>query len=611
MAKGIKKEKSIYLPKFAGESTASYGAPATSQRRNRASTIERSDKYKNINDYLIPFEETNGFISISSVVRLCRKAYYNFSLLRNTIDVMTELSNSSIYLKGGNKASRDFVKAWLDKINIWGMKEKFFREFFRSGNVFFYRFDGEFTPEDKAKVGQVFAATPSLIPIRYLLLNPEDICVQGSTTLTTLTYFKTLNGFELEKIRNPKTPEDQAVLKQLGIESGTKLKAGIVPMLTLDRDRLYTIFYKKQDYESFAVPMAYPVLDDINWKLELKKMDQAIARTTDWAVLLITMGAKPDEGGINVKAMQAMHGLFENESVKRVLVSDYTTKGEWLLPDIAKILGPEKYQIVNEDIKAGLNIMMVGDEKFANSMMKTQIFLERLKEARNAFLDFLQPEIKKICKDFGFKVYPKAMFEEIDLKDELQFAKLYTRLMEIGVLTAEEGLNALETGELPTAEDSLESQKEYKKNRDAGMYAPLIGGAKAAEASAGRPSGTKAPQTTKKISPIGASFSFPKIKDLCLKSDSVYKNIVKELQAKYKIKKLSNEQENVAFTLCKTIMVNEPEESWEKSVSEYIKLPKEMDVAKASEIDVLAAEYQVDEYSAILLNKAKINESSD
>ena len=36
--------------------------------------------------------------------------------------------------------------------------------------------------------------------------------------------------------------------------------------IPLNTDRLVAVFYKKQDYEPFAVPMGYPVLEDINWK---------------------------------------------------------------------------------------------------------------------------------------------------------------------------------------------------------------------------------------------------------------------------------------------------------------------------------------------------------
>ena len=44
--------------------------------------------------------------------------------------------------------------------------------------------------------------------------------------------------------------------------------------------------------------------------MELKKVDQAISRTIENVILLITMGTDPDKGGINPSNMQAMQSLF-------------------------------------------------------------------------------------------------------------------------------------------------------------------------------------------------------------------------------------------------------------------------------------------------------------
>ena len=124
------------------------------------------------------------------------------------------------------------------------------------------------------------------------------------------------------------------------------------------------------------------------------------------------MGAEPDKGGINPQNMQAMQNLFKNESVGRVLVSDFTTKAQFIIPDISKVVGPSKYEVINNDIKDGLQNIIVGDERYSNTQVKAQIFLERLKESRNAFIyDFLQPQIKMVCKNMGLKSYPVAKFD--------------------------------------------------------------------------------------------------------------------------------------------------------------------------------------------------------
>ena len=127
-----------------------------------------------------------------------------------------------------------------------------------------------------------------------------------------------------------------------------------------------------------------------------------------------------------------MQSLFANESIGRVLVSDYTTKAEFIIPDLNRVLGPEKYEIVDRDIKEALQNVVVGHERYSNTQVKAQIFLERLKEARNAFLqDFLIPQVKLVCQNLGFRKYPTIKFQEIDLKDEVQLQRVTTRLMSL------------------------------------------------------------------------------------------------------------------------------------------------------------------------------------
>ena len=48
--------------------------------------------------------------------------------------------------------------------------------------------------------------------------------------------------------------------------------------------------------------------------------------------------------------------------------------------------------------------------------------------------------------------------------------------MQYGVLTADEGLEAINSGRLPEPQESIESQKKFKELKDEGYYNPLIGG---------------------------------------------------------------------------------------------------------------------------------------
>ena len=116
-------------------------ASQTRTRRNAAADIPRTDRFRNIDNGMIPFKYSHGVnnnsnIDVRDTIILCQKAYYNFSVFRNTIDLMTEFSISDLYYTGGSKKSREFFETLFKKINIDDLQSRFFREYYRSGNVF-------------------------------------------------------------------------------------------------------------------------------------------------------------------------------------------------------------------------------------------------------------------------------------------------------------------------------------------------------------------------------------------------------------------------------------------------------------------------------------------
>ncbi len=649
----------------------SAGSSSTLTRRNAASTIERTDKYANIqNEGVIPFKSSSNkdygsSLDIRDAVILCQKTYYNFSIFRNTIDLMTEFSTSSIFLKDGSKKSQDFFKGFLSKINILGLQDRFFREYYRSGNVFIYKLNGTIQSEDLPKINQVYGLNLSkakavTIPVRYIILNPADIKVGGNISFAQTTYYKSFTDYELEKLRKPRTEEDKEIVKNLPTDILQKIKVkgyGEV-LLPLDTAAISAVFYKKQDYEPFSVPMGYPVLSDINWKAEMKKMDMAVMRTMNQVILLVTMGAEPEKGGINQKHIEAVQQFFQNESVARTLVADYTTKAEFKIPDIANLLDPKKYAVVDKDIREGLNNLLVNsDDKFSNASVKIEVFVERLRQARQAFIhEFLLPEIKRIAQEVGLKNYPTPYFEDIDLKDNLEYAKVYTRLAELGILTPPETLECIDNGRLPSKEESVENQKEFRALKDKGYYEPIVGGPfsqktlqddgfknqqKLAEdqrvsdekkhskelkhkadnpgiykqpqpiqitAPGGRPSGSKAP---KKPGKVGASFSLSKIKNNIVISSQLDTEVEEALKSKFKIKELNPTQKEVAVLLANSIRVNNSPDKWLESVPKYAESPVELNLEINAEIDEIACQHQVDEFLASLLYHSKVEDAAE
>ena len=617
---------------FANDSYSRVDSSARSGgRRNRAATSRTHDRFSSIRNGLLPYSYAMDGVNVREAIELCQKAYANVAVFRNSIDIMSEFSNTELYLEGGSQKSRDFFNQWFKKIKLWHLKDQFFREFYRSGNIFFYRVDGTIQAKDFTKLIQQIAEeepSSSKVPVRYILLNPFDIVAKRGSSFETGSYEKILSEYELARLQNPVSEEDAETLNGLptsvreDIQKGAYYQNGL--KIKLDPNKIIFTFYKKQDYEPFAIPFGYPVLEDINAKLELKKMDQAITRTVENVILLITMGAEPDKGGINPNNLMAMQKLFKNESVGRVLVSDYTTKADFVIPDLNKVLGPEKYKVLNEDIKQGLQNIIVGEEKYSSTEVKAEIFLDRLKEARNAFLnDFLQPEIKRIAKTLGLRRYPTAKFRDIDVRDKTQLMRVTTRLMELGIITPQQGMNMFHTGEFPKSEEIATSQPEFVSQRKDGYYNPIVGGIPTISPPAPKVSKESGPvNTTPKVAgrPEGttgiplakAKVSVKNIRGIVTKIESLRASIESELKGSLSLETLSDNQQEMVNKLCETVVVSSHLESWDEIASSCVKdFENIASLSTLPEVLEAIADFDLDDdYSAALLyHSQKINEN--
>lgn len=631
-------------------------------RSNRASRPPKKDKYANIHDSGLPYSYKDSYVTPRVSIELCQKAYANVPIFRNAIDVMAEFSNSDLYLDGGSEKAKLFIEKWMQKIKIWKLKDQYFREYYRSGNVFMYKLDGKFTTEDLIKLNQVYGSEAKnvgskKIPVGYVFLNPYDFVADRALTFSSKNgiYKKILSEYDIEKLKFPQSDYDKEMFEALPDKAKKKIKEnqfmsdGI--MVDLDPNKLLFSFYKKQDYEPFAIPFGFSVLDDINWKMELKKIDQAITRTIENVILLVTMGNTPDKGGVNPNNLKAMQALFQNESIGRALIADYTTKAEFVIPDLNKVLGPTKYQIVNEDIKEGLQNIIVGKENYSSTQVKAQIFLERLKEARNAFLnDIMQPQIKQVCQAMGFKNFPTAKFVEIDIKDEVQLQRVTSRLIEMGIITPEQGMTALKQGVYPDPEDLRSAQERLVEDREKGYYTPLsisqpilseedqemkeeqhemsIEQQKtsqeqikkapqpvaqpsqpqpAVKKDNGRPAGT-----TTKPSGIFASdevHSRKNIQEVVYSIEALRKQAESELKTHYNKKRLSKEHKGMIDTLVESVVMSTEHQEWKQALSSCIEDFNNIENLNImSDVLDISQQHEIVSYpAAILYHSKKIN----
>lgn len=569
-------------------------------RNNLATTSLLRKRFKNIDDGLLPYDYSADGVSVRDAIVLSQKAYFNVPVYKSTIDLLSEFSNSDIYFKknSGTEKSRRFVEAWLNKIKIYDLKDQFFREIYRSGNVFMLHLEAKVNKNSIKAYSEspITTLSEKKIPVRYIMLNPADIEVTEQMNFGDYSYAKILTNFEMAKLRDPKTEKDKDIFNSLPKEVKEELKRTksntntfIINreiQIPLDVLKLHPVFYKKQDYEPLAVPPGYSVLDDINKKMELKKVDQAIARSIENVILLVTMGNEPEKGGINHQNLKAMQEIFKNKSVGRVLVSDYTTKAEFVIPDLQKVMGKEKYDVLNQDIREGLNNILLGESKYADTEIKLKIFLQRIEEVRERFIkDFLQAEINTVCETMGLKRPPQIEFKRTDALNYADMQRLIARMVELGILTPNEGMDVIDKGVFPKAEELGLDQSKFVSERKKGYWSPLalgggVGEKKEEKTSSqnpssptvsaptgGRPTGTGVEKQSKaKFAVDSIRSTLEDVSKFQAQSECFYKE-------KLSLKNLNKEKKKVISEICLAIIQGCEKSEWKNKLEQIVVNP--------------------------------------
>lgn len=647
-------EDKTFEPSLVGESlyeSVASTSSVSSRRTNKVATSPTKNRFKNIADGMLPFNYSADGVDVKEAIELSQKAYFNIPVYRSTIDLMSDFADANIYFEGGSANAKKFLKAWFKRIKINDLKSQFFREYYRSGNIFLFRLESKTRADQSKKIMESYGASSvkTPIPVKYLMLNPVDIVHQGTLSFgDAKNYAKTLTPYELARLAKPTTQQDKELLESLPKEVKDLIKTksshvGSRIHFPLDASVLHVFFSKKQDYEPFAVPFCYSVLDDINKKLELKKIDQAIARSIENVVLLVTMGAEPDKGGINQKALSAMRQIFENKSVGRVLVADYTTKAEFIIPDLKKVMGPEKYEVLNKDIEQGLQNILLGESKYADTTIKLKVFTQKMEEAQRIFLeDFLQPEVKRICRALGMRNIPEVKFVKTDLLDSADLQKLVIRMMELGILTPEQGMEVINTGTFPNSEDLVKAQEKFYQERENGFWTPLVNSiqiqqyedqqqqvefenkmaekqlnnqVKLAKQAAEQKQQQQKTATTSAPSggrPVGTSnaeqYSAKKISESVKAINEFELSAYRSFAMKYGMEELEESKKEIVSQVCSSIVsscdINEWEEVLEKVVNDFEALAS---YEIKQEILDLGYKHQLDDFAAaILYHSSKI-----
>ena len=184
-----------------------------------------------------------------------------------------------------------------------------------------------------------------------------------------------------------------------------------------------------------------------------------------------------------------------------------------------------------------------------------------------------------ICQNLGFRKYPTVKFEQTDIKDEVQLQRVATRLMELGIITPEQGMHVLEKGTYPRPEEMSSSQEKYIEERKKGMYNPIVGGVPMVSPELGGSSeNTKPKQEVGR--PIGTSgipqesrskkqelFSRKDLQQVIYATEELRTQGYKEMRKKLKKNKLKKTESDMIDELCQSVILSSEKNEWNQKTS--------------------------------------------
>lgn len=421
------------------------------------------------------------------VIAACMQAYDRVGIVRNVIDTMGDFATQGIELAHPNPRIEEWYQQWFTKVGGKERTERFCNLFCRAGNVVVKRHTAKLTLKQAADV-QKGLASPDVkvqpppkveereIPWQYVMLNPLQIDVIGGDLApfigqTGFSYALRLPDSIIRKIRHPSNDVERQLIKGLPQKIRQGLKDGD-RSIALDDDKLSVWYYKKDDWQVWANPLCYAILDQL---VTLKKMeladrcalDGALSHIRLWRLGSLEQRILPTEGAINRLADLLLNSSGNGGVLDLIWGPELDLKET--NTDVHNFLGSHKYEPILNAIYAGLGIppTLTGSATqsgFTNNFISLRTLIERLQYIRDTVTAFWMQEIRLVQRAMGFRFPASVVFDRMTLTDESAILALFIQLVDRNIISEETVQRRF--GEIPELE-KVRIRREVRQ-RDSG-----------------------------------------------------------------------------------------------------------------------------------------------
>ena len=395
-------------------------------------------------------------------------AYYTVGIIRNMIDLMADFCVKGIDWKHTNRNIEAFYKEWFTQVHGYDVSERFCNYLARLGNncVFtnYMRVPENVATEWKKTRGEDFknvVASTRKIPGQYIFVDItalSELYPELGKFTTKRTFVLSFAGGLVNSMNYGPSAANKIygqfdvanIIKYIPDELRKKITENNGNMV-FNSDELKLAHYKKDDWDTWAKPLIYSILEPLNL---LKKMHLADMSALDGAISNIrlwTVGYIDPTNPLNsVIPNKSMLGKVRDTVLNNITGGvldvfwgpDLTFKESQT--EVYKFLGPDKYQHIMAMIYDGMGIPPSlagggggGDSGFTNNFISMKVLIEKLNYLRNKLTEFWTSEAKIVQKAMGFPSPAKLVFDDAILSDEAQYKKLLIELYDRDIISLE------------------------------------------------------------------------------------------------------------------------------------------------------------------------------
>jgi hypothetical protein len=392
------------------------------------------------------------------IIAACMQAYDRIGIVRNVIDMMAEFACQGIDLVHPNEKIQEFYREWFAKINGPERTERILNMLYRAGNVIIKRVTAKLKNSDVENlqkglaadipVGDPIKSNKNEVPWGYVIYNPNTIDVFGEELAPFMGASAFRYGVRIpetinKKLKNPINEIEKELMSGISIQNLVTTTSGgkVVP---LPEDKTTAIYYKRDDWQVWAKPMLYSILEDLmmlkKMKLaDLAALDGAVSHIRVWKLGSLEHKILPTETAIGRLADMLMNNVGGG-SIDLIWGPELDFKET--STDVVQFLGEEKYKPILNAIFAGLGIppsltgLPVG-QGFSNNYISLRTLIERLDYGRQLLIAFWDKEIKIVQQAMGFKLPAQIVFDQHTLSDEAAEKRLLIDLMDRDLISEE------------------------------------------------------------------------------------------------------------------------------------------------------------------------------